>query len=244
MGSVFFKTIGMYFENFVFVLFSCLFALISLSLLPLVSTYISGGAGFLRFSSLIFDLSLTEILLLSLIFLVSLLLMSLFVVSVISIVKFKETLDHIGFTKIALSFARYVLKVFLFFIIISVVTIGLGTLLVFFNVPALLTQVLILIIWAAFIFTPQIMVLENFPLVVSMEDSVKFIKEQPLSLFWYLLFGCICLFLMTILEIYLAGYFTLMHKIITLLLTTFIFLPMLQIFAALLYVRRYGVARL
>jgi len=244
MGNVFFKTIGVYFENFAFVLFSCLFALLSLSLLPFVSTYLSGGAGFVRFTSLIFDFNMLELLVVIAIFLASLLLMSLFVVSVVSIVKFKETLDHIGFTRIAASFSKHILKVFVFFVIISFVSVGVGALLAWIGVPSVIIQTLLFIILAAFIFTPQIMVLENFPLVVSMEDSVKFIKEQPLSLIWFVVFGCLSIFLITLLEVYLASYFVLEHKVIVLLLTTFILLPILQIFAALLYVRRYGVARL
>jgi len=244
MGNVFFKTIGVYFENFAFVLFSCLFALLSLSLLPFVSTYLSGGAGFVRFTSLIFDLNLLELLIVIVIFLASLLLMSLFVVSVVSIVKFKETLDHIGFKKVALLFSKHIFRVFVFFIVMAFISVGFGTLLTWIGLPSIIIQTLIFIFLVLFIFTPQIMVLENFPLVVSMEDSVKFIFDQPLSIIWYILFGSISLFLITLLEVNLASYFVWEHKVIILLLVTFILLPMLQIFAALLYVRRYGVARL
>jgi len=134
MGNVFGKTLKMYFENFVFVLFSCLFALLSLSFLPFVSTYLSAGAGFLRFSSLIFDMQILELAIVLLIFLVSLLLMSLFAVSVISIVKFKETLDHIGFRKVKTVFGKYVLKVFGFFILMALISVGLGTLLTWLSV--------------------------------------------------------------------------------------------------------------
>ena len=50
----------LYFENIALILISSVFALISLGLIPLVSTYISAGTGFVRFSSIINDLTLIE----------------------------------------------------------------------------------------------------------------------------------------------------------------------------------------
>lgn len=219
-----------------------IFIVLSLALMPLISSYINVGGGFIRFSSLYLDLTPAQALIFVGISILSLLLLSIFLSAIISIVKLRETLDHVGFAKVAALFKKYVLRVFMFLLFLSILSIAVGTILDFAGVHRLLTHVIIFVLWLPFIFTPQILVLEDFGINESIIDSIKFIKNSPMSLILYLVFGLILLLIFTIIETGLGRYFVWEHKIVSIIFISMVVLPYLQMFATELYLKRYPIS--
>ena len=105
-------------------------------------------------------------------------------------------------------------------------------------------ELVLFVFWALFIFTPQVLIVEDFNLIESMKDSVKFIRKYPLALVLYFSLGIILLFILLLVETLLGQYFIWEHKLISIVILSLFVLPFLQMFATQLYLRRYAVARL
>ena len=244
MFSVFKRTIKVYVGTLNLVALFSLFILFSLLLMPLLSTYVDVGAGFIRFSSILYDMNALQALVFLLVSLASILLLSFFIASLVSVVKLKETLDSVAFSRVISTFGKYVLRVFYFLIIMGVISVLIGLIFNLLNIPDFVTQLALLVFWASFIFTPQILVIEDFNLINSMKDAFNFIKKQPLALVYYFTLGVVLVFLLLLLEVWLGQYFAWQHKIISIIILSLVVLPFLQMYATELYVRRYAVARL
>ena len=162
LAEVFFKTNRVYLTTLNLVLSFSVFIFLSLALLPFLSSYVSVGGGFIRFSSLYLDLTIPQAVLIVVVALFSLLFLSLFVSALISIVKVRETLDHVRFSKVVDMFKKYVLRVFFFLLFLSVASILIGTIFEFILMPRLITQLVLFGIWLPLIFAPQVIILEDF----------------------------------------------------------------------------------
>ena len=244
MLSVFDRTTRVYLNSLNLVVYFSVFILLSLILLPLVSSFVNVGAGFLRFSSLFYDLTALQGIIFILVSFASLLLLSFFIAALVSIVKLKETLDHVAFSRILNTFPKYVIKVFIFFLIMGLLSIAFGAIFNLIGAPAFAIQLVLLIFWALFIFTPQVLIVEDLDLIESMKDSIKFIKKTPIALVLYFVLGIVMLFALLLVETQLGQYFVWEHKIISIVILSIFVLPYLQMFATQLYLRRYAVARL
>ena len=137
------------------------FIILALLLIPLISRYVDVGGGFIRFSSLYTsDITLFQAAILVAVGLASIALLSLFLAAQISIVKLRETLDHVGFAKVSAVFPRYVLRIFLFLLMLSVISITVGTGLDYAGVHRAVIQLIIFGVWLPFVFTPQVLILD------------------------------------------------------------------------------------
>ncbi len=233
------KAKKIYLNSFEIIIGFSVFVLLSLILIPLVASYVNIGSGFIRFSSLYLDLNTIQLAIFIFVGLVSLLFMSFFVSSMITLVKLQETLDHIGFTKVAHAFYKYVIRVFTLFIFMALLTILVGTGLNYLNVSNFIIQLVLILIWIPFVFAPQVVVLEDFNLKRSIKDSIQFIRRSPKYLIYYFIVGFVLIFLLTLVEVILGHVFIWEHKIITILLLSMFVLPFMIIFGTEIYLRRY-----
>lgn len=242
MHDVFSKTNKVYLSTLSLIVGFSVFILFSLALMPLLSSYVNVGGGFVRFSSFYLDITPVQAVVFLLIGLVSLLSLAIFLSALISIVKLRETLDHFGYSKVAGVFKKYVIRVFVFLLFLSILSIASGTILDYFGVTKLLIQLIIFALWLPLLFTPQILILENLGINEAIKDSVRFMVQSPLSLVAYVMTGFLFLLALTIIETGLGQYFVWEHKLFSIVLVSVFVLPYLQMFATELYVRRYPVA--
>ena len=150
-------------------------------------------------------------------------------------------MDVVKVNKIFDKFYIFSLKIFVFLLFISGLSILIGTAFTFLDLPWL-GHLLIFGLWASLLFTPQIIVLEELPLHKAIEDAVSFVTHNPTSLLKYLAFGVFLVLIAGFLE-YIVGTLLLFpwDKILSTLFTAFFILPLLQIYAAELYLARYPV---
>lgn len=238
------RSFEVYLETFRLVAASSVFVLLSLLLLPLISAFVAGGSGFIRFSSVYLDLNATQAVLIIGITLVSLFLLALFMAALVTIVKLKETLDNNSFRKVAAVFPRYVRRVFTFLLIVGFLSILLGVLLDAAGVPRAITHLALLALWLLFTFTPQTLVLEDLEIMDALRDALAFSKRVPQAIPSYAIFGFALLLIITVIEVALGQVFIWEHKILSLVLTSFVALPVLQIFATEYYLSRYPLSKL
>ena len=220
------------------------FILFSMIMLPLISSYVNVGSALIRFTSLYRDVSLASGLILAIVGILSLLLLSLFVSAVVSIVKLKETLDQVGFSRVADTFKKYVMKVFFYFLMMSVLSLGIGVVLTALNASYFLIQLVLFLIWIPFVFTPQILIIEDLEIFAAMRDAWYFVSSKPAALLIYFAAGIILVFLLLLLETFLGQYFVWEHKLVSIVLLSLFILPYLEMLATELYIRRYAVSRM
>ena len=237
------KAFKIYFSTLNLVVYFSIFAVFSLLLLPLVSSYVNVGSAFIRFSSLYLDINFVNGLILLLVGLVSLISMAFFVSAIINIVKFKETLDVVHFSRVFKSFPRYVTRVFLFFLLMSIISVITGVVFSFFSLP-FLAQLIIFVLWVLFLFTPQVIVLEDLGVLEAMSDSLLFLKKQPSFEAFYLCVGFVLMLLLLLLESFVGNFFVWEHKIISIVIIALFMIPYLQMFATELYLKRYPLSSL
>ncbi len=233
------RSLHKYIENIDKVALFSIFIVLTLLLSFILSSFISVGSGFIRFTSIYADLTPLQIIVMVGIGLTSIVLISIFLSALISTIKLQETLDHVTYRKVSSVFKKYVLQMTGFLVILTVITITLGTLLMYAGIPEIIIQAVILVIWAMFIFTPQIIVLEDFGVLESMKDAVKFIEGYPKALAKYLIVGLILMFFLTLIEVGLGQFFIWAHQIVSVVLVSLVVLPFLQIYATQLYLKRY-----
>lgn len=238
------KSIEIYKTSLETIFFFSVFALLSAAFLPLLSGYVNVGSGFVRFSSVVMDLTLSEALLLTLVGLASLLLLAMFISSLVTMVKMKETLDENRLFKVAREFRKYVLRVFLLLLVLSAASIALGVALEYYNVPLEVTQLAIFGVLALFTFAPQILVLEDLGIFKALSDSVRFVRNSPRSLVYYIVAGALLVFGLVLLETGLGQFLVWEHKAVAIFVSSIFVLPFLQILATELYLSRYPVSSL
>ncbi len=242
MFEAFIKACGMYKETYKVTVSFSIFALLSLSMMLFLSSYLAAGAGMIRFSSIRLDMTLTEAVFFAAVSLASTALFSITLASVISITKLKETLDQSGFAKIINVFPDYVLRVFIFLVIMTVATVAVAAVASFVNAPPALAQFVLLVLWALFLFSPQVIVLEDYPVLRAMADSKEFVAKHPGALLEYLLIGFVLLILVLVIETVLGQFLFFEHNIVSVLIVSLVVLPLTQMYASELYLTRYPLA--
>jgi hypothetical protein len=244
IDKVFRKSFAIYGETFELTIFFSIFVFLSLILLPLLSSYVASGAGFVRFSSLYTsDISIIQLIIFCLVGFVSLLCLSIFLSAQICVTKLKETLDHARFNRVVNTFPKYVLKILTFLLLMTVLSLVIGTTLSLVSVPNPIIQLVILCMWLPLIFAPQILVLEDLGLGAALVDSIEFISRSPLSLVAYIALGFVMLLVLSLVEAILGNFMFWEHKLLGVVITSLFILPFLQIFATELYIVRYPVAK-
>ena len=216
-----------------------IFIFCSLVLLPLVSSYLDIGSAFLRFSSILYDMTMLQAIVFILVGMISILFMSLFLSSIITTIKLKETMDHFRFNRVWNAFPDYVSRMFIMLLLLTVVSILLGVGLEATSVSRTVIQLVLALVWLPFMFAPQILILEDLGVAEALSDSFHFIKKNPTALLSYVVTGLILLFLLALLEYGLSFYFTWEHKILSIIIVSIGILPFLQVFGTELYMMRY-----
>ncbi|GEM_PF-2538075 len=237
--DVFAKTNSIYLSTLNLVVGFSVFILFALLLLPIVSSYINVGGGFIRFSSLYLDITPIEAIAFAIVGLLSIISLSIFITALISIVKLKETMDHFGYKKVIATFKKHAKDVFYFMFIWTVISALVGTILSAAGTPLWVSQLLIFLIWLPALFTPQIMVLEDYNLSKALRDSLEFTQKHPNGVLMYLGTGIGLVFLATVIEWIFGNVFVWEHKIIGLLFVALFVVPYLQMLATVIYVQRY-----
>jgi len=234
----------MYAENIKLSLLFSVFTVFSMFLLPLLSSHVSAGAGFVRFSSLILDITPVQAMVFLVVGVVSTLFLAFSVAALVSIVKVKETLDEAGFRKVVNVFPNYISRVFIFFLVMLLIAVLAGVGLAAIGMPLAVVQLVIVLLWLAVIFTPQVIVLENFSIGKSLSDALQFIKNSPKALAEYIAVGFILILAVLAVEVGLGQIFVWEHRVVSLLLVSFFVLPFLQMYATELYIKRYPVSHM
>ncbi len=233
------RALDKYVENIDKVALFSVFIVLTLLLSIVLSSFISVGSGFIRFTSIYADLTTSQLALMLGVSIASIILISIFLSALISVIKLQETLDHVTYKKVTSTFKKYVLQMTFFLILITATTIAIGTILTYIGAPRIIIQAIILIIWVLFIFTPQVIVLEDFGLIESMKDAVKFIENYPQALAKYIVAGFILMFILALIEVGLGQFFVWTHQIVSIIIVSLAVLPFLQIYATELYLKRY-----
>lgn len=243
MESIFQKTNETYIDSFRLVLGFSVFVILSSLMLPLLSSYINGGAGLVRYSSLFFDMTLEQAVVFVFIGLLSTLFLSIFITAIVSIVKLKETADEVLFEKVVDLFPKYVARVFLLLLLMMVLTVVIGSIFDFLSLPTYLSQILFLVMFLPFMFAPQVVVLEHLRTLPAITDAINFITIAPKATMELLALGTISLFALTFIEVILSSIFLYEHKLISIILLSVLVLPYLIMYATQLYIRRYPLAK-
>jgi len=232
----------MYVENFKIVLLFSVFALLSLAFIPLFSGYVNAGGGFLRLSSVFYDITAPEFFIIVVIGVLSVVFMSLFFAALISIVKLKETLDHVGYLQVIREFSKYVFRLMGFFLIMYVVQFVLAYVWYLFSIPMGWYHLLIIIIWLPFLFYPQVVVIDSHGFLESFRESFRFFLKHPLRtlLVFFVLIALI--FCLLVIEVVLGQYFVYEHKVIGALLLSFFVLPFYVILTTEIYMKKYPIS--
>jgi hypothetical protein len=216
-----------------------IFIFCSLGLLPIVSSYLNTGSAFLRFSSILYDMTPSQAFLLVLVGIVSLIFISLFLSSIITTIKMKETLDHFRFKKVWESFPAYVTRMLVLLFILMAISVTIGVLFEGSGAPRELIQILIACVWLPFVFAPQILILEDLGVEDALYDSYRFVRKMPKALIAYAVVGVLLLLVVSIIELWLSFSFTWEHKAIAIILVSILVLPFMQVFGTELYLMRY-----
>jgi len=239
ISKAFDRSINIYSSIFPLTLGFSIFIFCSIVLLPLVSSYLNVGSAFLRFSSILYDMTIFQATLFILVGILSLMFLSLFLAAIITTIKMKETMDHFRFVKVWSAFPDYVLRMFFMLLLLSVVSIGIGVLLEAATVPRALIQLVLACVWLPFVFAPQILILEDLGVIEALGDSYNFVRKSLKELAAYIVLGLVLLFLLAMLEFGLSAFFTWQHKLLSIVIVSIGILPFLQVFATELYLMRY-----
>lgn len=242
MRNVFIRSFYMYTENLALVLLFSVFALFSVMFIPLFSGYVNAGGGFLRLSSVFYDIAAPEFLFVIVIGVLSVVFISLFFAAMISIVKLKETLDHVGYFQVVREFSKYVFRLMGFFLTMYVFQFVFAYIWYLFMIPMELYHLLIILVWLPFLFYPQVVVIDSHSFLDSFKQSIRFFVENPLKTLLVFFALIILIFCLLVVEVTLGQYFIYEHKIIGALLLSFFVLPFYVILATEIYMKKYPIS--
>ncbi len=148
------------------------------SFLMLAATYITGGAGFVRYLDILYSSPMDGIIAL-IVAGMGLFAFSFLSVGVTALVKFKRTLDDVSFIKLANRAVSYSLKVSIAWFFLALASFILGVILKAFSVPDIILALVFIVMWWGAIFLPQIVVLEELPFLKALAASLRYSLKHP-----------------------------------------------------------------
>ncbi|GEM_PF-5117010 len=181
-----------------------LLVLLVSSFLMLGATYISAGAGFVRYQDIV-TMNPISIILFIAISLVGLFAFSFLSVGVTALVKFKRTMDELSFFKLANRALKYSLRVFVAWFSLSAVSFVIGYVFKSFEVPDILLALVLVLLWWGVIFLPQTIVLDDSRLLEGIASSIRYSLKNPVQLLVYYFIGFVMIFSLTVLEVLLEA---------------------------------------
>lgn len=234
-------SLGTYIETFrIHALFGVM-ALAVILLLFSFFTYVVGGAAFLRYSDVVAGAVTPQdgaaFVVLGLVGLFTTAFLS---VAVTTVVKFRRSLDDVGFFKLCHHFPEYTIRLTTAWAVIVLATFVIGIAGSFLRLHNAISAALMLLLWAFFIFLPQSIVIKDLSFSQAMRDSAKLCRKKPLAIVLFYLSTLVLLFLLIVLEVLIGQtkIFWLPPIISAIVLFLFI-IPYLEIVKANIYLTRY-----
>ncbi len=168
------------------------------SFLMLASAYITGGAGFISYSSILVS-SPVDALIAIIVAAVGLFAFAFLSVGVSALVKFKRTLDDISFIKLANRAVSYSIRVSIGWFFLALISFIVG---VMFNALGIkiLTPFALMIIWWGAVFLPQAVVLEDLDFLRAFSRSTRYSIKNWYQVLAYYLLASILVFLIILAE--------------------------------------------
>ncbi len=177
-----------------------LLVLLVSSFLMLTSTYISGGAGFVRYLDVMYS-SPSSGLIILIVSITGLFMFAFLSVGASAIVKYRRTLDDLSFIKLANRAIKYSIKVSLGWFFLGLLSFIIGVIFTYLGIPPLLLALTFLVIWWGAIFLPQAVVLEDLSFIRAFSKSIRYsIKYWPHVLLYYIL-ASVFVFLIILAEV-------------------------------------------
>ncbi|MCD6522715.1 MAG: hypothetical protein J7K68_03120 [Candidatus Diapherotrites archaeon] len=204
-------------------------------------TYVVAGAGFIRYQDIITgSISPPGLIIYGLVSLVSIFSLAFLSTAVTLIVKFKRSMDDIGFVKLLAHFPEYVINLMVAWIILGVITFIIGLLFNVLSLPPIITALSMLLLWAFFIFLPQSMILKDKKFVDALRDSTRYCTKRPLAVIFYYAVTLILLFVLVLIDV-IIGQFKIfwLSSIINATIIFLFVIPYLEILKANIYLTRY-----
>ena len=215
------------------------------------STYVVAGAGFLKYSSILDGtVSLLDLSVFLVISLLSLFCLAFLSVGVTMVVKLKQSLDDVEFFKLIARFPKHLIKLMVWWMIIGIITFFLALSFNAINAPPWFSALIMLFLWAFFIFIPQSLVLHEKDFFPALKDSATYCIKRPGAILVYYVLSCFLLFVLVCIDVlfgqFFSGDFSLswIAAIINSALLFIVFIPFLEIVKANVFVTRYGLLTL
>ncbi len=177
-----------------------LLVLLVSSFLMLTSTYISGGAGFVKYLDVMYS-NITSAVIILLVSVTGLFMFAFLSVGASAVVKYRRTLDDLSFVKLANRAVKYSVRVSVGWFFLGLASFIIGVVFEYLNVPSIFLVLTFLVLWWGAIFLPQTIVLEDLSFTRGFAKSIKYsIKYWPHVLFYYLL-AALFIFLIILSEV-------------------------------------------
>lgn len=205
------------------------------------STYVVAGAGFVRYSSLLnLDFDLVSMALLLVVSLLGLFCIAFLSVGATMVVKLRRSLDDHELFKFVTLFPRYLMRLTVWWIVLGAITFIVMLVSNALKAPSWISALLMLFIWAFFIFIPQSLVLKEKKFSSALKDSASYCMKKPLAVLFYYALSCFLLFMLVLVDVLLGQFFlSWLAAIINSALLFIVFIPLLEIIKANLFVSRY-----
>ncbi|MEM3399582.1 MAG: hypothetical protein QXP42_01995 [Candidatus Micrarchaeia archaeon] len=239
--ALFRNTLNSVMRNFRLIAFFSVPFLIAF-LIPMLSpmpSFVAIGGTFLRFSSIPTDTSTADAIIISVFFLASLFLMCFAVVNINVVVKSERTITNIR-REVIDGIGKYTTKLLLIYLTAQLACLAADLLFYEYNMHRTLGTLFSTIVYAALIFVPPALVIDDLRPFRAIEMSVKMlIKKFPLFLLWVLI-GIILLTLLDLILMLIKPFFF-YTQLLLLVINSLFIVPFLVVLLAHIYMGKYTI---
>lgn len=137
---------------------------------------------------------------------------------------------------------RFFLTVFLYFVMLSILFVALVTIGVWLNLPLILVNIILLIISLSLIFVPQSLVIDEKPIVESIQNNWYVIRAHPMDFLLVVVLSMVAVGILPLIEA-LVDSFVYAGRYITILLMFVVIIPFIEILKTILYMNRFELVR-
>lgn len=137
---------------------------------------------------------------------------------------------------------RFFLTVFLYFVMLSILFVALVTFGVWLNLPLILVNIILLIISLSLIFVPQSLVIDEKPIVESIQNNWYVIRAHPMDFLLVVVLSMVAVGILPLIEA-LVDSFVYAGRYITILLMFVVIIPFIEILKTILYMNRFELVR-
>jgi hypothetical protein len=137
---------------------------------------------------------------------------------------------------------RFFVTVFLYFVLLSVLFVALVTIGVWFNLPLIWVNVILLILSLSLIFVPQSLVIDEKPILESIQNNWYVIRSHPLDFLLVVVLSMVAVGVLPLIEAAIDS-FVYAGRYITVLLMFVVIIPFIEILKTILYMNRFELVR-